>query len=111
MQRRDPRLTALHDRVGRLRRDGEQVGLLLVRVQPFARRTGGHLWWGRWAVGESLLTWSTVDGRREEHTTHQDRLEGELRDLDRGLFRYRGEVLRVEWAEGEEAERLRASFA
>jgi hypothetical protein len=101
----DPRLAALHDRTARLRRDGAVVGELHVQVEPYARLLGGHLWWRRWEIADTFGCTSTVDGRREHNLTHHERLEGELHDLQRGLFRYRGDVLAVEWVEAEELRR------
>jgi hypothetical protein len=98
----DARVEALHDRSARLRRDGNVVGDLHVLVEPYARRLGGHLWWRRWEIEHTLRCTSTVDGVREDNLTHHERLEGEIRDLQRGLFRYRGDVLAVEWVGAEE---------
>lgn len=103
----DPRVDALRGRVGVLRRDDADAGVLWVKVEPYARRVSGRLWWGRWQTFEALRLLTSVDGRLEDNLTHPERLEGELRDLGRGLFRYRGEVLRVAWATADEAERLR----
>jgi hypothetical protein len=103
----EARLLALHDRVGRLHRDGEVVGHLHVRVEPYARQLGGRWWWRSWEITDTFRCTSTVDGRREDNLTHHERLEGELRDLQRGLFRYRGDVLAVAWADGADAESLR----
>lgn len=103
----DPRLVPFRDRVARLFREDHEIGLLLVRVEPFAELAGGHLWRRRWVTRDLLWLWLRLDGGLQDHVVHQDRFEGELRDLQRGLFRFRGEVLRLEWCTDEEAERLR----
>ena len=105
----DERLASYRDRVARLRRGDAEVGLLLVRVQPYAKRVGGHLWWRRWEIHEVLRLWTTLDGRVEEHEVHGEQVVSELRDYGRGVFRYRGEALRLAWASPEESARLRAT--
>jgi hypothetical protein len=80
-----------------LHRGDQEVGHLHVTVEPYARLVGGRLWWRRWELAETLRCTSTVDGRREDNLTHHERVEGELRDLQRGLFRYKGDVLTIRW--------------
>lgn len=105
----NPRFAPYRDRVAHVTRDGERVGLLLVRVEPYATLEGGFLWWRRWTSHDALWLWMTVDGRFEDDFVHADRVEGELRDWSRGLFRYRGEVLRLEWLSSEKSQQLRRS--
>lgn len=105
----DPRFDGYRDRVARVQSDGQDVGHLLVRVETYATVEGGYLWWRRWAVRDALWLVMRVHGRLEDHLLHADRLEGELRDWGRGLFRYRGAVLHLHWTSPEESARLRRS--
>ena len=45
----DPRFDPWRERVGRLYRDGTEVGLLLVRVDVRATQSSGHWWWTKWS--------------------------------------------------------------
>ena len=106
----DPRLDRYRQRVGRLLRDGDEVGLVLVEVEPYAEQVGGHLWWTRWGATRDLLwLWTLVDGSFSDTLVPDDATEDELRDFDAGRFVQYGEVLGVRWTDEEESRRLRAS--
>lgn len=104
----DERFSSYRDRVARLYRGDDEVGLLLVRVKPYARATSGHLWWRRWVEQDLLWLRTTVDGKQEDHVVHGDLVVSELRDYRRGVFRYHGEALRLSWTSPEESAWLRA---
>jgi hypothetical protein len=103
----DERFASYRDRVARLYRGDDEVGLLLVRVQPYARLVSGHLWWRRWVAEDVLRLRTTIGGKQEDHVVHGDLVVSELRDYRRGVFRYRGEALRLAWTSPEESARLR----
>lgn len=98
------------DRVGRLYRESDEVGLVLVTVEPFSDQEGGHLWWRRWGPTYDVLwPWYVIDGSFSDSIIPQDATAAELEDYDRGRFGYCGEVLRVDWLDPEESARLQAS--
>jgi hypothetical protein len=107
--RANPRFDEYRDRVGRLFRGESHVGLVLVRVEPYALQAGGHLWWRRWSTTrDRLWLWSVVDRRFSDDVLPNDAVEDELADYDAGRYRHDGEILRVEWTTAEESARLRA---
>lgn len=98
------------DRVGRLFRAGDEVGLVLVTVEPFSTQVGGHLWWRRWGPTHDVLwLWYVIDGRFSDSLVPEDGTAEELADYDQGRFAYVGEVLRVLWLDREESAHLRSS--
>ncbi len=109
----DPGLEPYRDRVARLFRGEDEVGLLLVRIDAYAEAESGWWWWTRWGRPSDLLAlfW-TVDGEVSDslvgHVSHQD-IERELEDYAAGRFRLRGEVLRASWTTPEESAYLRRS--
>ncbi len=106
--RRDPRFDRYRDRVGRLYRGEDEVGLVLVKVEPYAMQLGGHLWWSRWGSTRDLLwEWTVVDGRFSDTLVPEDAAEEVLTDYDSGLFEYYGEAMLVLWTDAAESGRLR----
>jgi len=104
------RFAAYRDRVGRLFRDDEEVGLLLVLTEPVSMQESGHLWWKRWGKPyEQLWLWTIVDGNVSETLGPDDYADEELQEFASGRFLHYGEKLRVEWVPEEDAERLRAT--
>lgn len=84
--RPDPRLGHYRDRVGRLFRGGNEVGLVLVQVQAQAEQVGGRLWWRRWgATRDALWLWTIVDGEFSDHWV-VDGLDEELASYGQGRF-------------------------
>jgi hypothetical protein len=97
------------NRVGRLYRDGTEVGLVLVTTEPFSITTGGYLWWRRWGQTHDILwLWTLIDGKVSDHVLHEDATDAELADYDLGRFAYYGESLRVDWVSQDESASLRA---
>jgi hypothetical protein len=94
--------------VGRLYRDGNEVGLLLVRVDVRANKAAGHWWWTTWSPGyDYFWEWVILDGEFRDHVVvGRDGVEQALRDYTAGRFTL-GEILRVEWTTPEEASTLR----
>ena len=106
----DPRFDRYRQRVGRLFRDEEEVGLVLVEVEAYAEQVGGRLWWTRWGPSQDVLwLWTLVDGDFSDTLVPDDAAEGELSDYDAGRFEHAGEVLHVQWTDEQESRRLRAS--
>jgi hypothetical protein len=104
----DPRLSAYHGAVARLFRGSEEIGLLLVRVEPHAQIRSGRLWWRRWAPSEDLpWLYMIVDGTFNDSVLFADEIEDEVRDWEAGRFQYRGEVLLAQWVPPAEAAHLR----
>lgn len=108
--RPDPRLDRYRDRVGRLFRGDEEVGLVLVQVQAYAEQVGGYLWWRRWGPTRDLLwLWTVVNGQFSDELVPDDATEEELAAFDECRYRHYGETLRVRWTGPEESARLRSS--
>lgn len=106
----DPRLDRYRERVGVLCRDQVEVGWVLVKVEPYSERSGGHLWWSRWESARDVLwLWTLVDGKFSDTYLADEGVDKELADYDAGRFGYYGEVLGVVWADPAESRRLRAS--
>lgn len=105
--RAGPRLEHYRDRVGRLYRDGQDAGLVLVQVTAWAEQTGGRLWWRRWSPPREALGLLTIlDGRFSDHVLADD-VADELDAYDEGRFEHVGETLSVVWLDREESSRLR----
>ena len=105
------RLDEYRERAARLFRGEDEVGTLLVKVQPFAIQNSGHLWWKQWGPSIDVL-WllSVVDGRYDDSMGPADAVDEELHEFEAGRFHHYGEVLRAEWVSGDEAEKIRQSF-
>lgn len=105
----DPRFDRYRDRVGRLFRGDDEVGLVLVLVEPYAQGRSGRLWWTRWdRTGDILWLWTIVDGRFSDDLVPDDVSDEELRRLDQGLFPYYADDLRVVWLNRNDSARLRS---
>ncbi len=108
--RQDPRFDHYRGRVGRLVRGGEEVGLVLVGVEPYCEQVGGHLWWRRWSRTQDILwVWTIVDGKFSDALVPDEASEAELRDYSAGHFSHYGETLSVVWTDRPESHRLRAA--
>ena len=109
--REDPRFDRYRGRVGQLLRDGEDVGWVLVQVEPYSRQVGGHLWWSRWGRTQDLLSvWYIVNGNFSDAVVPDEFSENELRDYDAGRFAAdNGDTLSLVWLNPEESKRVRAS--
>lgn len=106
--RPDPRLDRYRDRVGRLFRGDNEVGLVLVQVQAQADQVGGRLWWRRWgATRDALWLWTIVDGKFSDHWTSSEGLEEELAGFGAGVLLFVGEELSVRWVDEAESASLR----
>jgi len=105
----DPRFDRYRDRVGRLFRDRDEAGLVLVVAEPYAELIGGRLWWRRWTRTRDVLwLWTLVDGQHSDTVlTDDEASQEELLRYDEGRFDYYGESLRVVWTDPEESARLR----
>lgn len=107
--RPDPRFGRYRDRVGRLYRDDDGVGWVLVLVEPYAVQVGGHLWWRRWgSTRDWLWEWTVVNGNFSDTYVPEDAADEVLADYDSGRFDYYGEALRVVWTDASESEKLRS---
>ncbi len=108
--RQDRRFDRYRDRIGRLFRGPDEVGFVLVAVEPYAEQSGGRLWWRRWDRTRDLLwLWTIVDGQFSDDLVPDDASEDELQEYDEGRFSHYGETLRVQWTDPDESKRLRAS--
>lgn len=108
--RPDPRFDRYRERVGRLFRADEEVGLVLVEVEPYAQQVGGHLWWRRWDTSRDVLwPWTLVDGNFSDSLVPDEAADYELQSYDAGVFEYYGEHLRVLWTDAEESRHLRSA--
>ena len=106
----DPRLDPYRERVARVFRGGEEVGLLLVRVDVYAEAESGRWWWTRWGPTYDVLwLFSLVDGSFSDTVVPPEAVDGELDDYAKGLYHHYGEVLRVRWTTPEESAYLRRS--
>ncbi len=103
----DPRFNPYRERVGRLYRNGDEVGLLLVRVDVRATAVSGHCWWTKWSMYDSPWEWVILDGKFSDHVVGRDDAERALQDYAAGLFTTLGGTLQVEWTTLEESSRLR----
>ncbi|SDX78242.1 hypothetical protein SAMN05661080_01164 [Modestobacter sp. DSM 44400] len=94
--------------MGRLYRNGTEVGLLLVRVDVRADQASGHWWWTKWSpTYDYFWEWVILDDKFSDHVVAgRDGVEQALRDYAAGRFTL-GETLRVEWTTAEDASRLR----
>jgi hypothetical protein len=107
--RPDPRFDRYRNRVGWLLRGPDEVGLVLVAVEPYAMQVSGHLWWKRWgSTRDWLFEWTVVDGNFSDTLVPEDAADKVLADYDSGRFDYYGEVMRVVWTDASESERLRS---
>ena len=96
--------------MGRLFRGVNEVGLVLVTIEPYAEASGGRLWWTRWGRTHDILwLWSIVDGVFSDEVVPDDAADDELTGYDSGRFMHYGEALRVAWLSQEESTDLRAS--
>ncbi len=103
-----PALRRYQDRVGRLNRGKQEVGLVLALVESYCEQVGGHLWWRRWSTPEDALNlWTIIDGKFSDSWVPDEVIDDELADYDAGRFAYYGEQLGVVWAEAEESKQLR----
>lgn len=108
--RPDPRFDRYRERVGRLFRGEDEVGFVLVEVEPYAEQVGGHLWWTRWDKSRDVLwVWTLVDGTFSDSLVPDDAADAELRDYYEGRLQLYGDSLRVVWADEEESRRLRST--
>ena len=104
----DPRFDPYRERVGRLYRNGDEVGLLLVRVDVRATAVSGHWWWTKWSpMYDSPWEWVILDGKFSDHVIGRDEADRALQNYAAGRFELYGETLRVEWTTPEESSRLR----
>jgi hypothetical protein len=103
----DPRFDPYRERVGRLYRNGDEVGLLLARVDVRATAVSGHWCWTKWSMYDSPWEWVILDGKFSDHVVGQDGAEGALQDYAAGRLQLYGETLRVEWTTPEESSVLR----
>ena len=104
----DRRFDRYRNRVARLFRGDEEVGLLLVTAVPYAEVESGHLWWKKWSTPrEQLWTYTILDGSIDEAPIAEPELDEELDDYASGRYRFRGQALRAEWTAGGESVRLR----
>jgi hypothetical protein len=94
--------------VGHLYRDGEELGLLLVRVDIRATAVAGRWWWTKWSpTFDSVWEWVLLDGQFSDHVVAPEDAEQALQDYADGRYLLRGETLRLEWATPAESARLR----
>jgi hypothetical protein len=106
--RPEARFAGYRDRVGRLFRDHEEVGLLMVRTEPVSTQESGHLWWRRWGKPyEQLWLWTIVDGNFSDTLGPDDYADEQLREFASGRLLHYGETLRIQWVSEKDAERLR----
>lgn len=107
--RPDPRLDLYRDRVGRLYRAEDEVGSVLVLVEPWSMTVGGHLWWRRWGPSRDVLWEHTVvDGNFSDTFVPEDATDEVLAFYDSGRFDYYGEAMRVVWTDALDSWRLRS---
>jgi hypothetical protein len=94
--------------VGHLYRDCEEAGLLLGRVDAHATAVSGRLWWTKWSpTYDSLWEWVLLDGQFSDHVVAPEDAEQALQDYTEGRYLFRGETLRLEWADPAESDQLR----
>ncbi len=104
----DARFDAYRERVGRLYRRDQEVGLLLVRVDVRATPVSGHWWWTKWSpTYDSPWEWVILDGEFSDHVVGRDGVERALHDYAAGRFMLHAETLRVDRTTPEESSRLR----
>lgn len=96
--------------MGRLFRGDDEVGLVLVEVEPYAEQVGGRLWWTRWTPTRDVVwTWTVVDGRFSDSLVPEDAADDELQAYDTGRFDHYGETLDARWTDEAESRLVRAS--
>lgn len=98
----DRRLDPYRDRVAVLRRDGVDVGHLLVQVEPWSEVTAGHFWWRRWSrpVEVPHLT-VTLPGASSDQYIPAEAIRDQLQEWDNGLYEHYGERLEACWLDRE----------
>jgi hypothetical protein len=106
----DSRFNEYRERVARLFRGDEEVGLLLVRVEPFAQVLSGRLWWTRWSEPYDVLwMWTIVDGEFSDSYLPDEAVDEELRGYADGRYEHYGEGLLLKWTTPQESAHLRRS--
>ncbi|MEU8817972.1 hypothetical protein [Actinoplanes sp. NPDC048796] len=107
----DPRLDPFRERAGVLFDEGEQVGLLFLRVESFWWQVGGHLWWRRWSgPGETVYGYLEFShGGFDDFVEDLDAVADELDDWRDGRFEYGGETYTVRWLDEEESRHVRVT--
>ncbi|GIF04734.1 hypothetical protein [Actinoplanes siamensis] len=107
----DPRLDPYRERAGALFDQGEQIGVVYLRIDTFWRQTGGHLWWRRWSEpSEQVQGYIEFNGGGfDDFYQDAGTMVAEIGDWGHGRFPYRGEALQVRWLDDEESRQVRVS--
>lgn len=106
----DPALDPVRDRVGILQGDGPADGAyVLLRAETHWPRSGGHLWWSRWAAPREAIHayLRSADGRSTEWVVSDAELEAAVLDWLRGMFRHASRSYTVRWQDEDDAARIR----
>ena len=99
----DPRFDPYRERAWRARGSGRAVRLLYLRFDTSWWQLGGHLWWRRWSAPREQVTGYLAlnYGGFDDYVEDTDTVVEELEDWQRGLYRYRGLLLTVQWLDDE----------
>ena len=101
----DHRLDPYRSRVAILRRDGVDVGHLLVQVRPWSEVLRGHLWWRRWTLPvEVPHVTVAIPGGSSDQYIPADAIHDELARWARGTHDHYGDQLELSWLGAEESQ-------
>ena len=107
-ERPDPRLDPYRNRVGILALDGATDGHVLVETAFGQFKTGGALWWTRWADPvEFTVVAVIIDGElvADGETAAGDQLDEQLARWDAGAHVVGPATYRVTWLDQAESDR------
>jgi hypothetical protein len=104
----DPRLDPYRGRAGELTENDTALGYLLVESDYAQLKTGGALWWTRWAPPvECVVTSLMVEGDLIDGQTYVDgELDAVLEDWAQGLHRLGPRTVRVSWLDQAASDRV-----
>ncbi len=105
----DPRFDPYRERAGALSEEGEDFGVVYLRMDVLWWQTGGRLWWRKWSAPREAVHGYIVfaGGGFDDFFQEADALVDKLDDWQAGRFPYRGEILRVRWLDDEESRYVR----
>lgn len=104
----DARLDPYRQHVGRLYRNGKEIGLLSVRVDVRATAASGTGVWPKWSpTYDSLSEWVIFDGNVSDHVGGRESVDQALQDYAARRFKLSDKTLRVDWTTPDESHGLR----
>ncbi|GIE85475.1 hypothetical protein [Actinoplanes regularis] len=107
----DPRLDPYRERAGLLSAEGDDFGIIYLRIETCWWQTGGRLWWRRWSEPREQVHGYIVltSGGFDDFVEDADTIADELDSWQDGRFPYRDEVLQVRWLDDEGSRHARVA--